>query len=121
MKKILLVENDAFLIGIYTNQLRKSGYSVSIALDGEVAISRIKNISPDLLILDINLPKMDGLSVLKTLREDIGFKDLKVIMLSNFNQKEKINDTLGFGVLKYFLKAENTAEEIVEEIKQILG
>lgn len=120
MKKILLAENDAFLIGIYVNQLRKSGYSTSVALDGEITISRIKNVNPDLLIIDIGLPKIDGFSVLKKIREDMGLKELKVVMLSNFGQDQQIKENIGFGIIKYFSKAENTAEEIVEEIKQIL-
>lgn len=121
MKKILLAEDDAFLINVYANELRKSGYNISVAPDGEIAINRIKNINPDLLILDATLPKINGLSVLKTLREDFGLRELKVVMLSNFNQEEEIKNNPELGVLKYFTKAENTAEEIANEIKRILS
>jgi CheY-like chemotaxis protein len=121
MKKILLAEHDAFLINVYTSQLRKSGYSTSIAQNGEIAINRIKNINPDLLILDAGLPKIDGFSVLKTLREEMGLKELKIIMLSDFNQEKEIKESSAFGIEKYFTKADNTAEEIVEEIKRILS
>ena len=121
MQKILLAECDAFLINVYASELRKSGYSTTIAQDGEIAISRIKMLNPDLLILDANLPKVDGFSILKTLREDMGLSSLKVIMLSDFNQQDEINDSLQFGVEKYFTKAESSAEEIVNEIKRILS
>jgi DNA-binding response OmpR family regulator len=121
MKKILLAEHDSFLINVYANELRKSGYSTSIAQDGEIAISRIKNINPDLLILEAGLPKIDGFSVLKILREEMGFKELKVVMLSNFNQEEEVRKSSELGVDKYFTKANNTPEEIVNEIKRILS
>jgi two-component system response regulator VicR len=121
MKKILLAENDVFLTSIYINELRKSGYSTAVALDSQTAINSIKNASPDLLILDDNIPKIDSFSVLKSIREDMGDKKLKVVMLLNFDQKEKINDNLEFGVIKHFIKSENTAEEIVDEIKRILN
>ncbi len=121
MNKILLAENDAFLIGVYASQFRKLGYSTSIAPDGEVAISRIKSFNPDILVIDAALPKINAMGVLKALRQDVGFNELKVIMLSNFAQGADAEKIKEFGVLKYFIKAENTAEEIADEIKRILS
>jgi len=121
MNKILLAECDAFLIGVYASQFRKQGYSTSIAPDGEIAINRLKSINPDLLIIDASLPKIDGFGVLKFLRGEESLKDLKVVMLSNFGQEEEVKKSLAFGVIKYFIKAEHTAEEIVDEIKTILS
>lgn len=121
MKNILLAEHDTFLINVYANQLRKSDYNISIAPDGEVALSRVKSNSPDLLILDADLPKINGFSVLKILREDMGLKELKVVMLSNFYQNQGFEQPQGLGVIKHFMKAENTAEEIVDEINKILS
>lgn len=121
MKKILLAEYDGFLIGVYASQLRKSGYSISIASDGEIAINRVKAINPDLLVLDVSLPKIDGFGVLKAIRQDLGFNDLKIVMLSNFKQEDEIKKGIDFGVLKYFTKIDHTAEEIAEEVKRILS
>ncbi len=125
MKKILLAENDPFLINVYAGQLRKSGYSASIAIDGEIIINRIKDINPDLLVLDANLPGpggiQDGLSVLKILREDTNFKELKVVLLSDFFQKESSDHGNELGVIRCFSKTENTSEEIVAGIKTILS
>jgi CheY-like chemotaxis protein len=121
MKNILLAENNAFLINVYGNQLKKSGYNISVAPNGEAVISQTKSAGPDLLILDDNIPKIDGFSVLKILRENPGLKELKVVTLSDSNQEENINNELEFGVIKSLSKSENTAEEIAEEIKQILN
>ena len=121
MKKILLAEYDIFLTNIYASQLRKSGYSISIAPDGETVVSRTKNINPDLLILDTTFPKIDGFAILKVLRSDDSLRGIKVIMLSNFSEKEEIEKSFDLGAVKYFAKSENTAEEIVEEINQILN
>jgi DNA-binding response OmpR family regulator len=120
-KKILLAEHDSFLVSVYVNQLRKSGYSISIAPDGEVIISRIKSIGPDLLVLDAGLPKTDGLNILQTIRDELGLKELKVVLLSNFDQQEYVEKKSDLGIIKTFLKAENTAEEIADEIQKILS
>ena len=108
MKKILLAEFDTFLINVYVNEFRKLGHSISIAPDGEIAINRIKNNNPDLLILDASLPKINGSSVLKILREDMGLKELKVVMLSDFINEEENKKNVGFGIIKQFMKAEST-------------
>jgi len=120
MKTILLVEDDPFLIDIYVTQLERAGYKVEVAADGEIALSKIKKLEPDLLILDIILPKVDGWEFLKTIRQDARLKQLKVIILSNLGQKEEVEKGFDFGVVKYFIKAEYTPKEVVEEIKKIL-
>jgi len=121
MKKILLAIQDRFLIGIYANQLRKNGYSISIASDGDVVVNKVKIIIPDLVVIDTLLPKLGGLNVLKSIREDLQTKDLKVAMLSNLLEKEEMNQWASFGALEYFAKAEHTAQEIADGIKQILS
>lgn len=119
MKKILLAEHDSFLINIYANEFRKLGHNIIVATDGKMVVNRIKSINPDLLILDAALPKIDGFNVLKTLREDNSFKELKTIMLSNFSKEDDEKNDLG--IIRHFIKAENTAEEIACEIKRILN
>jgi len=129
-KKILLAEHDAFLINVYANQLRKSNYSISIAKDGDVVLSRIKSINPDLLVLDASLPGTEaysnGFSVLKKIREELGLANLRVVMLSdfkenNYSQAGVPKKIFNFGIEKYFTKSENTAEEIADEIGRILS
>ena len=120
MKSILLIDNDPFLIDIYASQLKKTGYKIELASDGEIALSKIKELKPDLLVLDIILPKVDGWEFLKTIRQDTRLKQLKVVILSNLGQKEEVEKGFDFGAVRYFIKAEYTPKEVVEEIKKIL-
>lgn len=120
MKTILLIEDDTFLKDIYVTQLKKSGYKVEVAFDGEAGLSKIKELKPDLLLLDIILPKIDGWKLLELIKGDVNFKDLKVVILSNLGQKEEIEKGFDFGAIRYFVKAEYTPKEVVEEIKEIL-
>lgn len=120
MKTILLAEDDPFITGIYANKFREAGFKVDVAKDGQMALSKIKNNYPDLLILDINLPEIDGRQLLKMIREDKKTKNLKVIVISNFTKSDVNEDIDSFGVIKYFLKIETTPEEVLDTVKGIL-
>ena len=121
MKKILLAECNAFLISVYVSELRKLGHSISIAPDGEIALNRIKNINPDLLILASTLPANGGFATMKTIRQDLGLTDLKVVMLSDFISEYEEQRSLELGILKNLVKVEHTAFEIAQEVKKILS
>lgn len=120
MKKILLVEDDPFLVDIYTTKLKESGFLVDVATDGEAALEIAKKKKIDLLILDIVLPKADGWETLKNIKDDEKLKDLKVIILSNLGQKDEVEKGLKLGAIKYMIKAHFTPTEVVEEIKKYL-
>jgi len=115
-KTILLAEHDPFLINVYAKELRKLGYKTSVVSDGEIVLNRIRNIEPDLMIMDASF-----LPALKSLREDIMLKDLKVVMLHNVSHPKHAEKFFRFGVETHFSKSENTAEEIVNEVKRILS
>ena len=120
MKNILLVEDDPFLADIYTTKLKEEGFSVDVALDGEECLRKIEKNTPDLLLLDLVLPQVDGWEVLSAVRRQERFKDLKVVILSNLGQKEEVEKGLKLGAAKYFIKAHYTPSEVVKEIKEIL-
>ncbi len=125
MKNILLVEDDPFILDIYSSQLRSQGFKVDIAKDGQMALDKIKINYPDLMLLDMELPKVNGYEVLKALREDPKTKNIKTIVLSNYdeagiNAKYHI-DIANFGIIKCFLKVSITPEEITNTIKEILN
>jgi len=128
MKTILLVEDDPFLIDIYTTKLEQAGFSVEVAQDGKIALEKLKkenpkerkNVWPDVLVLDILLPHISGWQVLEEAKEKIGLKDLKVVVLSNLGEKKEIEKASELGVEKYLIKANYTPEEVVEEIKKVI-
>jgi DNA-binding response OmpR family regulator len=127
MKSILLVEDDPFLVDIYTTKLKEAGFEVEIANDGEESLRMIKqnnlqrtSLWPDLLLLDIVLPRIDGWEILREIKKDDKLKDLKVMILSNLGQKSEVEKGLEMGATKYLIKAHYTPSEVVEEIKRIL-
>jgi len=124
MKSILLVEDDPFLIDIYTTKLKESGFSIEIATSGEEGLKKLREKKFDLLVLDIVLPKIDGWEILEKIKEQRAksknLKGLKIIVLSNLGQKEEVEKGLRLGAEKYLIKAHYTPTEVVEEIKQLL-
>ena len=82
--------------------------------------SSLKERKPDLLLLDIVLPNVDGWEILREIREDSNLKDLKVVILSNLGQKEEVEKGFKLGAVKYLIKAYYTPTEVVEEVKKII-
>ncbi len=121
MKKILLVEDDPFMIDIYTTKLKEAGFLVRLSADGENALQQIKNEKPDLILLDIVLPKLNGFELLKEIKDLSQLKEIPVIIISNLGQKKEVEKGLKTGAVKYLIKAHYTPSEIVEEIQQVLS
>ncbi len=122
-KKILLVEDDSFLRDICLKKLNKDGFEVAAAADGEEALKLVENFAPDIILLDIILPSIDGFGVLKEIREhkNGSVRNIPVIMLTNLGQEEDIDKALKLGASDYLIKAHFTVEEIVHKIKDKLG
>jgi len=120
MTKILLIEDDSLLIDIYTTKFKQVGFEVSVAEEGVKAFESIKEMQPDVILLDIVLPHMDGWDILKKLQEQEATREIPVFVLSNLGQKEEIEKGLKLGAKKYLIKAHYTPSEIVEEIEKFL-
>lgn len=121
--KVLLVEDDSFLREISSKKLTKEGFTVYEALDGGEAVDGISKIKPDIVLLDIILPAIDGFQVLSQIRTSADEKiaNVPVIMLSNLGQDDDIKKAKEMGANDYLVKAHFTTEEIVEKIKKTLG
>lgn len=117
-KKVLLVEDDLFLIDIYTKKLEKFGYEVVNADTGTKALKMAKDENPDLVLLDIVLPEMEGWEVLERLKKEDS--QLKVIILSNLSQRQEVDKGLKLGAEKYLIKSQHTPSEVVKEVKKII-
>jgi len=120
--KVLLVEDDAFLREICSKKLVKEGLAVYEAIDGEQALSGIESVMPDIILLDIILPAIDGFQILHQIRTHQNARIAKtpVIMLSNLGQEDDIKKASDMGANDYLVKAHFTTEEIVNKIKKTL-
>lgn len=117
---VLLVEDDVFLSGIYQKKFEMEGYKVSLADNGEKALLEVKKKKPDIVMLDILLPKLDGFAVLSKLKADPEVKDIPVILLTNLGQKDDVEKGLQMGAADYLIKAHFKPSEVVDKIKQVL-
>lgn len=119
-KKILLVEDDVFMLELLSDKLRKSGFEVHLATDGEECMKILKSLKPDLVLLDIVMPKLDGLEVLRRVKASPELSSMPIIVLSNLGQKEEIDRAMDLGAKDYIVKANFTTREIVEKLDSIL-
>ncbi len=120
MQKILIIEDDKFLRELIAQKLTKESYEVFEAIDGEEGIKKIKTEKPDLVLLDLILPGIDGFEVLSQMKKDPSLSQLPVIILSNLGQKEDIEKGINLGANDYLIKAHFTPNEIIEKIKTVL-
>lgn len=119
--KILIVEDDTFLGGIYASKFEKEGFEVMTASDGEAGFKQAKKEMPDIILLDILLPKLDGFEVLEKLKADEHLRKVPVVLLTNLGQKEDVDKGLKLGAKDYLIKAHFMPSETVEKVKKILG
>lgn len=119
-KKILIVEDDKFLRDLISQKLAKEGYEVDEAVDGEEGVKMIKEVKPDLVLLDLILPGIDGFEVLVKMKENSSISSTPVIILSNLGQKEDVEKGLKLGAVDYLIKAHFTPGEIIDKIRAVL-
>lgn len=117
---VLLVEDDVFLSGIYQKKFEMEGFKVSLADNGEKALVEVKKKKPDIVMLDILLPKLDGFAVLEKLKADSDTKNIPVILLTNLGQKDDVEKGLQMGAVDYLIKAHFKPSEVVDKIKKAL-
>ena len=119
--KILLIEDDSFLSGMYDTKLKLEGFDVVLAEDGAKGLELAVSQRPDIILLDIILPKMDGFTALKHLKENTETKKIPVILMTNLGQKEDVERGIALGAQDYLVKAHFMPSEVVEKIRQYLG
>lgn len=118
MSNILVVEDEDFLKKPLKDTLELEGYDVDTASDGEDAIKRIEKKKPDLILLDLLMPKKDGFFVLEELAKSPEWKLIPVIVLSNLGGDEEIKRALSMGAKDYFVKAQHPIEEVIDKVKE---
>lgn len=119
-KIILVVEDDGFLLSMYATKLNLENYKVVQATTGVQALKVVSKELPDLILLDLKLPEMDGFEVLKNLKANKETSSIPVIVLTNYSEKEHIDQCFSLGATDYLIKAHFVPSEVVSKIKKIL-
>jgi len=120
MTKILVIEDEKILAEMYRDKFEKEGFEIVLAGDGEEGIRMMKKERPSLVLLDILMPKENGIELLKKQKEDPDISSIPVIVFSNFDDAETRRQTLSLGAKAYLIKSNHNPKEIVEEIKKHL-
>jgi DNA-binding response OmpR family regulator len=118
--KVLIIEDEEMLVNMYISKFEKEGYQAEKASNGRIGLEQAKKIKPDIILLDIMMPEIDGFMVLKDLKNDIDTKNVPVIMLTNLGQEEDIEKGNQLGASDYLVKANLTPAQVVEKVKTIL-
>lgn len=118
---VLLVEDDSFLLGMYATKFEIENFNVITAEDGEKGLKAAKEKNPDIILLDILMPRMNGVEVLEELKKDDSTKNIPVILLTNLNQREEIERCMSMGADDYLIKAHFMPSEVIEKVKNILS
>jgi len=120
-KNILLVDDDPLIIRMYQNKLSKEGYTVKTAFNGEEALIQVMKEKPDLILLDIMMPKMNGVETLKALKGEPKTEMIPVIILTNLGDNpEDVKNAKDLGALDYLVKSEITLRELSERVKRVI-
>lgn len=119
-KKILIIEDDKFLRELISKKLTKEGFEILEAMDGEEGLRKAKEEKPNLVLLDLILPGIDGFEVLARIKEDTKVSNIPIIILSNLGQRDDIERGMKLGAVDYLIKAHFTPSEIIEKVKTVL-
>ncbi|MDB5161237.1 MAG: DNA-binding response regulator VicR [Candidatus Saccharibacteria bacterium] len=120
MAKILIVEDEKLLNEAYELVLKRGGFDVSVAFNGEEALDIVSQTKPDLILLDLRMPKMDGVAFLQKLKPADKYPDMKIIVFSNYDEQREIDEAFKYGATRYILKAWNSPSELIKVVKETL-
>jgi len=118
--KVLIIEDDSYISDMYRIKLESENFETTVAGDGIAGIKALEKQKPDIILLDIVMPRVDGFSVLKIIEKNPELKKIPVILLTNLGQKENVERGLEMGAVSYIIKAHFTPSEVVEKVKEIL-
>ncbi|HEX3082181.1 MAG TPA: response regulator [Candidatus Saccharimonadia bacterium] len=121
MAKILIIEDDALLSRMYQIVFNASKFQVEVAANGEEGLEKSRDVKPDLILLDIMMPKLNGLEVLKRLKANPDTKDIPVVVLTNLAGSGDVEAALSLGAVRYIVKSENKPKQVDEIVRGILA
>ncbi|MFZ5424362.1 MAG: response regulator [Patescibacteria group bacterium] len=118
-KKVLIVEDDIFLTNIYRQRLQDAGYIVEATLNGEECLERMKLFKPDIILLDIIMPKTDGFETLKAIKANKDHNTIPIIVVSNLSERDDIDRAYSLGASDYIIKSDVPIEHIIQRIQEL--
>jgi len=119
-KTVLVVEDDNFLIKAYEAHLAKAGFHVRTALDGVEAVESLKKVMPDIILLDLVMPRMDGFDVLEEMQKKSEWKKIPIVVVSNLGQESDRDRSLKLGAVEYIVKSDFSLQQTVDLISKHL-
>ena len=119
--KVLLVEDDLFLSKILSSKFKKEGFLVELAMDGEEGLKKVKSFAPDIILLDLIMPKKNGFEVLEEIKLNDKTKNIPVIILSNLGQNSDVSKGKELGAVDYLVKANFSLKEVVAKVREHLA
>jgi two-component system, OmpR family, alkaline phosphatase synthesis response regulator PhoP len=120
-KSILLAEDDKFLRRAAETKLKQAGFDVRVAVDGDEALAQAREQPPDLMLLDLLMPKRDGLSVLKALKADAATAAIRVVIISNSSKDLEMQNASDLGAVDYWIKSNLSLQELCDRVQRLLG
>lgn len=120
-KKLLLIEDEEIMIGLLQKKLSQEGYEVSVARDGEEGMKAMREIKPDLILLDIVMPKMGGFEVMEEMNKDPELKKIPVIVISNSGQPVELDRAQKLGAKDWLIKTDFDPQEVIEKVIKQIG
>lgn len=121
MTKIAIIEDDAVISQMYRMKFEADGFDVQLADNGKRGVALVENFLPDLILMDLQMPEMNGAEALAAIRKEDWGKDIPVIILTNLGQEESPKEIRNLGIHSYIVKAELTPRQVVQRVKEALG
>lgn len=120
-QKVLIIEDEEILLTALKEELSGGGYETEGAVDGIEGLDKVKTFKPDLILLDLLMPKMDGMEVLQKLKAGAETRNIPVVILTNLSDYEKISEALSLGAMDYLVKANYKLEDLLDKVKTVLS
>ena len=121
MAKIVVAEDDKLISNSLCEALKSAGHEPTPAYDGEEAVAKAKEVMPDIMLLDIMMPKLDGISVLWEIKADQATSKIPVVVLTNIGDVETISKIVEAGAVDYLLKSDQSVDDIIQKVKDVLA
>ena len=121
MKKVLIVEDEELIMDLLKKKLIQEGYEVSTAYDGEQGMEKLRSVKPDILLLDIVMPKKSGYEVMEEMSKDPELNKIPIIVISNSGQPVELDKAKNLGAKDWLVKTEFDPREVVEKVRRLIG